>query len=143
MAPTDSLWHRLVMDRDTILIVDDEPDVRIFLSTVLEDHGFRTLCAENGEHGLALARAEKPALICLDVAMPHATGVKMYRVLRTDEALKKIPVVMVTGMPQQFERFIKSRRTFPAPEGYVPKPFVPHAVLVLIQQILRERRSVN
>jgi len=131
------------MRRDTILIVDDELDVRIFLSTVLEDHGFRAICAEDGAHGLALARSEKPVLICLDISMPHCTGVKMYRELKTDQDLKHIPVVMVTGMPQQFERFIKTRRHFPAPEGYVPKPFVPHQVLVLIQSILRDLRSLN
>lgn len=131
------------MGRDTILIVDDDPDVRVFLSSVLQDHGFRTVCAEDGEHGLALARAERPTLICLDVGMPHCTGAKMYRLLRTDKELRRIPVVMVTGMPDQFERFIKTRRTFPAPEGYVPKPFSPHQVLLLIQEILRDRRRVN
>ena len=92
---------------------------------------------------MALARSELPSLICLDVSMPHCTGVKMYRVLKTDEELKRIPVVMVTGMPAQFEHFIKTRRSFPAPEGYVPKPFVPHQVLVLIQSILQDLRRVN
>jgi len=131
------------MVKDTILIVDDDPDVRIFLSTVLEDYGFRAVCADTGEHGLVLARRERPALICLDVRMPQYTDVKMYRVLKSDAELKRIPVVMVTGMPQQFERFIKTRRSFPAPEGYIPKPFNPHQVLVLIQDILSDQRGVN
>lgn len=131
------------MTGDTILIVDDEPDVRIFLSAILEDHGFRPITAENGEHGMRLARSFRPALICLDVSMPHCTGVKMYRMLKTDAELRSIPVIMVTGVPRQFERFIKTRRTFPAPEGYVPKPFAPHQVLVLIQRILADRRRVN
>ena len=109
--------------RKTVLIVEDEQDVTDFLVMVLEDNGFRAVCAVNGQEGLEKAQTEKPDLISLDINLPEKSGVKLYRELKADPELSKIPVVMVTGVPTEFERFISTRKQVPPPEGYVAKPF--------------------
>lgn len=70
-----------------VLIVDDESDMRIFLTTLLETNGFRPSCAADGREGLEMARKVKPALIILDVMMPRESGVSMYRELKLDAEL--------------------------------------------------------
>ncbi|MBU0754586.1 MAG: response regulator [Planctomycetes bacterium] len=109
--------------KKTVLIVEDEQDVTDFLVMVLEDNGYKAVCATNGLEGLEKARTEKPDLISLDINLPEKSGVKLYRELKADSALCKIPVIMVTGVPAQFEQFISSRKQVPPPDGYVAKPF--------------------
>ena len=65
-----------------ILVVDDEADVRTFLSTVLKKHGYEVIMAHNGGEGLELAKKEKPDLITLDLMMPKQSGTDMYRKLQ-------------------------------------------------------------
>ena len=71
-----------------VLVVDDDPDVRMFSVTVLEENGYEPLEATNGEEGMNLVRQERPDLIILDVLMPRESGVKLYRELKTDSDLK-------------------------------------------------------
>jgi len=122
-----------------VLIVDDEPDVVTYLKTLLEDNGYRTLSATDGERGLELARKCNPQLICLDISMPAPSGVRVYRELRGDPGLAAIPVVMVTGVPRQFEDFISRRRQVPPPDGYIAKPFDPEELLALVGRLLAAR----
>lgn len=111
-----------------VVVVDDDPDVRLFNVTVVEECGHRPLAAENGTQGLALVRDELPDLVILDVLMPKQSGIKMYRELRTDDALKHIPVVVLSGIARR--SFLKSQQALtefggvavPEPEAYVEKP---------------------
>ncbi|MFC1836701.1 response regulator [Thermodesulfobacteriota bacterium] len=110
-----------------ILVVDDEPDMVAFLTTLLEDNGYETITAYDGEEALEKAKTEKPDLVSLDLLMPNKTGIKMFRELRKDTALAEIPVVMVTGfakddVPQMdFKKWIQER-AIKSPEGYIEKP---------------------
>ena len=83
----------------TVLIVDDEPDVVGLLMATLRPEGFRLLSANDGETALALARAERPALILLDWMMPGRTGLEVCRALRAeaDLQLRQVPVVLLTS----------------------------------------------
>ena len=72
----------------TVLVVDDDPDVRLFSVTVLEEHGYTPLEAANGEEGLKMIKEQKPDLIILDVLMPRQSGIRLYRELKTDKSLK-------------------------------------------------------
>jgi len=105
-----------------ILIVEDEPDVSLFLKTLLEDEGFETAVAANGKEGFAQAMALKPALITLDITMPEESGMRMYRDLQADPGLKDIPVVIVTGVSPEFKGFIESRSQVRPPDAYFEKP---------------------
>jgi len=122
--------------RPSILVVDDEEDVVVFLTTLLEDHGYATSSARDGAEAIARVRAHRPDLITLDVTMPNQSGVRTYRELKTDPALASIPVIIVTGISQDFQQFISSRRQVPPPEGYQSKPIDPERFLALVGQLL-------
>jgi len=81
-----------------VLVVDDELDMRIFITTLLETSGFKPFSAEDGIQGLEIARQRKPALIILDVMMPKESGINMYRELKNDPELKDIPVIMLSAL---------------------------------------------
>ena len=68
-----------------VLIVDDDADIRTFVVTVLEEHGYDPLIAKNGEEGMELVKKEKPDLVVLDILMPKQSGIKMYRELKSDD----------------------------------------------------------
>jgi CheY-like chemotaxis protein len=81
-----------------ILVVDDEPDVRDYLSSFLEDEGFEIRTAENGLSAINLIGQERPDLILLDLLMPESTGAGFYRKLQEKEEFKDIPVIVISGM---------------------------------------------
>jgi CheY-like chemotaxis protein len=120
----------------TILVVDDEPDTVEFLTTVLEDNGYATLSASDGEQALALIAEKMPDLVTLDITMPESSGVGAYRAIKTDDRFKDIPVIMVTGISQDFEKFISSRKNVPPPEAYLPKPVEPEDLLEQVRRLL-------
>jgi PAS domain S-box-containing protein len=79
-----------------ILVIDDDPIARQLLTRVLEDQGYQVITAENGEHGVALAKSEKPALITCDILMPNVDGWEVLQLLKDDPDTASIPVVMVS-----------------------------------------------
>ena len=111
-----------------VLVVDDDPDVRLFSVTVLEEHGYTPLEAGDGVEGLKMIKAEKPDLVILDIMMPRQSGIRLYRELKTDKALKKIHVVVLSGIAKR--TFIRSQKALtefggaevPEPEVYLEKP---------------------
>ena len=102
----------------------------------MEDNGYAVISAENGKVGLDMTRAERPDMILLDITMPEKSGVKFYREVRDDEDLAKIPVVMVTGVTEDFKKFISSRRQVPPPDGYISKPVDKQKLLDTVAQLL-------
>ncbi|WP_031387458.1 response regulator [Desulfonatronum thiodismutans] len=81
-----------------ILIVDDDPEILDYLSELLQDNGYETVTAHNGLDGLEKVRAEQPALITLDMDMPEKGGTNFYAGLRKDQAIRDIPVIVVSGV---------------------------------------------
>jgi len=118
----------------TILVVDDEPDVRAYLTAVLEDNGAKVVTAADGVQGLALARSAKPDLMTLDISMPGQDGGKVYEALRNDPELRSIPVCIITGKPE-LRRLIYERPVAP-PEGYLDKPVEEAVLLRNVRKIL-------
>ncbi|HXK36321.1 MAG TPA: response regulator [Candidatus Paceibacterota bacterium] len=114
--------------RKKILILDDEPSVVTYLETLLRDNGYDTVSASDGSEGMEKALSEKPDLITLDISMPEKSGVRFYRELKDSPDLASIPVLVVTavtgygGKPEDFQKFISSRKHVPPPEGFVAKP---------------------
>ena len=106
----------------TVLVVDDDPDAREYLTTVLQDNGFMATTANDGVEAIAAIEQRVPDLVALDISMPEKSGVAVYRKLKEDERLKNVPVIIVTGISEEFERFISTRRQVPPPEGYISKP---------------------
>jgi len=125
-----------------VLIVDDEPAVVSYLEMLLRDHGYETRSAANGQEALDLVRRERPDLVTLDVSMPEASGTRFYREIRGDAGLAGIPVVIITavtgygGDPYGYEKFIRSRKMVPPPDGFFPKPLAPEKLLQEIPDLL-------
>ena len=130
-----------------ILIVDDDQDVIVFLTTVLEDEGYQVIHALNGRIGLEMATAEAPDLILLDLMMPQKSGISLLGDLKKDAQLRKIPVIMVTGVSGEtgidlesfFAKSGKKGKEAVAlrPEGYIEKPVDPEKLIALIKEFFK------
>ena len=123
-------------DMKTVLVVDDEPDARDFLATVLEDNGYATVLAKDGNEAISILEAGAPDLVTLDITMPEKSGVAVYRKLKESDELKSIPVIIVTGVSGEFEKFISTRRQVPPPEGYVSKPVDHEQFLKMVADLI-------
>jgi CheY-like chemotaxis protein len=126
-----------------VLVVDDELDMRTFITTLLETNGYKPISAVDGREGLEIARRSKPALIILDVMMPKESGINMYRELKQDPALKTIPVIMLSALSRK--TFFHSQKVLdeysgeqvPEPSAYIEKPPEPDELLDAISQSLK------
>jgi CheY-like chemotaxis protein len=128
--------------RKKILILDDEPSVVTYLETLLRDNGYDTVSASDGSRGMEKALSERPDLITLDISMPEKSGVRFYRDLKDSRDLSSIPVVIVTavtgygGRPEDFQKFMSSRKHVPPPEGFVAKPINRDELLKAVENLL-------
>ncbi|MBA3012334.1 MAG: response regulator [Proteobacteria bacterium] len=123
-----------------VLVVDDDPDVRSFVVTVLEENQYTPLVAHDGIEGLEMIEKSAPDLVILDVLMPRGSGIRLYRHLKTDDVLKNIPVIMFTGIA--LKSFLKSQKALdefkggeiPRPDIYLEKPVEPEELVRAIQK---------
>jgi two-component system, cell cycle response regulator DivK len=123
-----------------VLVVDDDPDVRSFVVTVLEENQYLPLVAQDGVEGLEKIEKDPPDLVILDVLMPRGSGIRLYRKLKTDKKLSKIPVIMFTGIA--LRSFLKSQKALaefngeevPKPDIYLEKPVEPEELIEAIQE---------
>lgn len=125
----------------TVLVVDDEPTVRDYLATVLEDAGFKVLMAADGEEGLEIIRRHRPDLISLDLIMPRKSGHKLLYELKRDKELSRIPVLIVTAHARDdlgkgdLEDLLENR-VMSGPGTYLEKPVNPRQYVRSIQRAL-------
>lgn len=125
-----------------VLVVDDDPDVRSFVVTVLEENQYVPLVAQDGVEGLEVIKKQKPDLVILDVLMPRGSGIRLYRELKTDDLLKQIPIIMFTGIA--LRSFLKSQKVLdefkgqevPEPDVYLEKPIEPEELAAAIKKKL-------
>ncbi len=129
--------------RKTILVVDDEPDVVTYLTTLLQDNGYNTESARDGNEALEKVRQNPPALICLDMSMPEKSGARFMKELREAPEGADIPILVVTGVtgygskPEEFEKFISNRSQFPPPEGFIAKPIKPEELIAKVAELAK------
>ena len=131
------------MGNAKILVVDDEQDMRIFVSTVVETLGFEPKAAKDGVEALEEARLNPPALVILDVMMPKIDdGIQTYRRFRTDPDLVHIPIIMLSAIAEKtFLHSIKMLSPqqgpqLPEPEAYMEKPPDANELIRLIDKFL-------
>jgi len=103
----------------TVLIVDDSKTVLHALKTVLEQGGYSTLTAINGEQAIDMTRQHKPDLVLMDVIMPGMTGFQATRILHKDPKTNHIPVVIISASEQPSEKAWCKRL---GAKGFLPKP---------------------
>jgi two-component system alkaline phosphatase synthesis response regulator PhoP len=125
----------------TILVVDDEPNVREYLRTVLEDARFKVVTAADGEEALEVIRRERPDFISLDLIMPKKSGHKLLYELRKDKELSRIPVLIVTAHAHDelgkgsLEDLLRDG-VMSGPGTYLEKPINPLSYVRSIQRAL-------
>jgi CheY-like chemotaxis protein len=120
----------------TILVVEDEDDLVRYFRTLFEDNGYRVVTAKDGVEAIERLRSEPPDLVTLDINLPNKSGVRVYRELKEDDHLRRIPVLMVTGTLPEFKDFISRRRQVPPPDGYLEKPVGVGDLLKEVERLL-------
>ena len=125
----------------TILVVDDEEDVREYLAMALEDAGFNVVRAGDGNEALEKIGVKVPDFISLDLVMPGKSGIKLLHELRRNKEWKSIPFVVVTAHARDdlgkgdLEE-IMSQKTFSGPNVYLEKPVKPEQYVKFISDQL-------
>ncbi|GAB4512475.1 MAG: hypothetical protein Tsb0020_30500 [Haliangiales bacterium] len=104
----------------TILVVDDDPEILGMLDVRLSKHGYRVVSASDGEAALACALSEQPDLVVLDVMMPRMNGWEVARALRQDPATKDVKIVMLTAIGSQMNEMTSPLYGV---DAYLDKPF--------------------
>ncbi len=123
----------------TILMVDDQRNIRTLVELYLSQEGFRVVTAANGREALFLARQEKPDLIILDLMMPEMNG---FEFLRAHLKERNTPVIMLTAKIEENDRVLGLEM---GADDYVTKPFSPRELTARVRAVLRrmERESVE
>jgi len=119
----------------TILVVDDEPEIVRLVRSYLEQEGYRVVIAYNGEEALYAARHEKPDLVVLDVLMPKMDGLEFTRRVRREQ---DVPIIMLTARADETDRIVGLEL---GADDYVTKPFSPREVVARVRAVLRRVQS--
>ncbi len=125
-----------------ILVVDDDPDVRLFNLTVVEENGYTAIEAADGQEGKEMIKAHQPDLVILDVLMPRQSGIRLYREIKTDPKLGPLPVIVLSGIAEK--SFLRSQKVLtefggkpvPKPEAYLEKPVEAEELAKTIKKVL-------
>jgi len=115
----------------TILVVDDELGSAEVLSLILEEEGYRTVCAVNGALALAQARDVPPDLVIVDYMMPLMDGAEFSRALRADPAYAHTKIILNSGLPE-----LAIRDQFDGYDAFLRKPFKVEALLALVRSFI-------
>ena len=121
-------------DRATVLVVDDEPDLVELLEYALETEGFTVLTAADGVAGLAIAEAEKPDLIVVDIKMPRMDGITLTAQIRERAALRLTPILMLTARTDERDEIAGLEA---GADDYLPKPVSPKRLVSRVKALLR------
>jgi twitching motility two-component system response regulator PilH len=112
-----------------ILVVDDSPTERYFLTDILIKNGFSVSTAENGEEALLKVKADKPQLILMDVVMPGQNGFQITRAISRDPETEDVPIIICTSKGQETDRIWGLRQ---GARDYIVKPVDPKELLAKI-----------
>ena len=116
---------------DRILIVEDDPDIRILLFDLLTYAGYAVVTAANGQQAVdLLENGERPRLMLVDLMLPKVSGTDFLQYMQEDPAFRQIPKIVITAMPRDQVRVVA--------DVVLSKPFVPSAVLGTVQRLLND-----
>jgi GAF domain-containing protein/class 3 adenylate cyclase/two-component SAPR family response regulator len=128
----------------SILVVDDNPDLRAYVSDILRSNGYHVQTARNGSEGFRIAREIVPSLIVTDLMMPLVTGLEMIHMIRNEDALKGIPIILLTAKVDEETRI---EGTEHGADAYLAKPFNDRELLAEARNLLalkeNERRVLQ
>jgi DNA-binding response OmpR family regulator len=115
----------------TVLVVDDEPSIAEIAGDYLRHGGFSVLTASNGVDALALARAQRPDLIVLDLGLPKMDGIEVAKTLRREG---DVPIIMLTARIEESDRLAGLEL---GADDYMTKPFSPRELVARVRSVLR------
>ena len=121
-------------EKKTILVVDDEPAIRLGLAATIRRYGYNVVTAVNGDDGFIKARQSMPDLILSDVMMPDLNGFEMRQQMSEDPLLAPIPFIFLTARTSNEDRVAGIRN---GADDYVTKPFVTEELMARIEAVLR------
>ncbi|MGE5295543.1 MAG: response regulator [Solirubrobacterales bacterium] len=128
------------MSKASILVVDDEEDIRELVQLNLDREGYRVLTCETGEQALAVAKAKTPDLIVLDLMLPGIDGLEVCKRLKADSGLREIPVVMLTAKGEESD--IVAGLELGA-DDYITKPFSGKVLVARVRRLLRKTAEAS
>jgi CheY-like chemotaxis protein len=126
----------------TVVVVDDEPDVAVYLAAVLEKKGHTAHTAANAAEGFALVKSLHPDVACIDIVMPEETGVALFRRIRADGEVGDTPVVFITALKPEMATSRDGLNVEPIPKAdeYVEKPPNSEAFVEAVERAAQSRR---
>ena len=119
------------------LVVDDAPELRLVFTSLFKSLGATVLTARDGETGLALAREQRPDILCLDLMLPTVGGLEVCRQLKADPQTAGIPVLIVSARRMPQDR-AEARRA--GADAYLTKPVSRDEFLTLVRSLLWQRQ---
>lgn len=133
----------------SVLVVDDEPDNALYLTTLLEDSGYATRTASDADAALTLLRRQMTDLICLDVMMPRRSGIALYKQIKQDKALCETPVIFISAFGRsrdfkgsRFQRLVNDK-SIPEPAAFLEKPIEVGPFLNTVSTVLGRGAKEN
>ena len=123
----------MVQNNQKVLVVDDSPTERFFIADLLGKSGYTVLTAENGDEAVAIARAEQPRVVVMDVVMPGLSGFQVTRALSRDPDTESIPVIIVSSKDAETDRIWGLRQ---GAREYLIKPIRPDDLLARVKELM-------
>ncbi len=122
--------------KNKILVIDDDSNVRDYLMSLFEEHGYIVQTAADAQDGLKKAKINIPDLITLDIEMPGEWGPRFYQHLTKDKKLQSIPVIVISGLAGHETAVVKAVAS-------IAKPFDPDQLIAVVKQTLRNRYKIT
>jgi len=126
------------MDKEYVLVIEDDPSICSLLTTTLNRENFRVTTAESGEEGLQLIEENRPQLVILDLNLPGMNGLDLCRAIRKDPYMASLPVLMLTGRSEEDDMIAGFKV---GADDYITKPFSPKILAARVNALLRRQPS--
>lgn len=119
-----------------VIYVEDDPEMIDLVRLILARKGYEVIGATSGQEGLTLIRQTHPAAILLDLMMPEMDGWEVYQQIKADEAIREIPVIIITARAQSIDRVLGLH--IAKVDDYLTKPFSPQELIDSLERVLRK-----
>jgi two-component system phosphate regulon response regulator PhoB len=126
------------MHKESILIIEDDRDIVELIEYNLQEQGYQTISALNGEDGVEIAKKQQPDLVILDIMLPVIDGFEVCKILKTESRTSGIPVIILSAKSQETDKVVGLEL---GADDYITKPFSPRELIARIRAILRRGRE--